>query len=136
MDESDETDRNRELVKKVFGELADGRFEAAQEVLGPRLRDGGRRSVELTRSVFPDLTVTLEDLIAEGDKVVARWTARGTHKGEATDPRIGRVRPTGKSIAVTGITILLIRGGEVVDTWGVTDELTGAGQLGILRKVS
>jgi predicted ester cyclase len=49
---------------------------------------------------------------------------------------MGRVKPTGRRIEVTGMTILQIRDGQVVDTWGVTDELTGAEQLGLLRQAS
>lgn len=74
------------------------------------------------REAFPDLRVTIEDQIAEGDKVVTRWTAHGTHQGEF----LGIV-PTGRHGAITGITIDRIAGGKVVECW------TNADDLGLMR---
>jgi len=62
------------------------------------------------RKSFPDLHFTVEEIIAEGDKVAYRWTARGTHQGEYED-----IAPTGKTITSTGITIIRIVDGKVVD---------------------
>jgi predicted ester cyclase len=76
---------------------------------------------------FPDIHVTIEDLIAEGDKVVARWTGGGTNTGEMMG-----MPPTGKAFKVTGVNTFRISGGKVVDTWVNFDTLGMMQQLGIV----
>jgi len=76
---------------------------------------------------FADIHSTIEDMVAEGDKVAVRWTWRGIHKGEF----IG-IAPTGKQVAITGITILRISGGKIVEEWGEMDSLGMREQLGVL----
>ena len=125
---------NRALTKRVFDALSTGDFSAAQKVLGPKLKEGGAASAKAAQKALPDLQLKLEDIIAEGDKVVARWTAAGTHKGAGKHPLFGTVKGTGKALNVTGITILRFENGRVVETWGLTDELAGARQLGLVRK--
>lgn len=79
----------------------------------------------MIRAAFPDLHVTVEDMVAEGDKVVARVTMSGTHKGEFMG-----IAPTGKQITVGIIEILRIAGGKVVEHWNVVDSLGMMQQLG------
>lgn len=62
------------------------------------------------RESFPDLRVTVEEMIAEGDKVAYRWTMRGTHQGVYEG-----IAPTGKAITLTGITILRFADGKIVE---------------------
>lgn len=76
---------------------------------------------------FPDLHVAVEDLIAEGDKVVCRNTVTGTHQGEY----MGRP-PTGKSITYNEIFIIRFVNGRVAETWGVVDVLSQMRQLGAI----
>jgi steroid delta-isomerase-like uncharacterized protein len=76
---------------------------------------------------FPDLHVTIEDLIAEGDKVVARNTITGTHQGEYMG-----LPPTGKSIRYDEIFICRFAGDRIAETWGVVDVLSQLRQLGAL----
>jgi steroid delta-isomerase-like uncharacterized protein len=76
---------------------------------------------------FPDLHITIEDLIAEGDKVVARNTVTGTHQGEY----MGLPR-TGRSITYNEIFIVRFTGGRIAETWGVVDVLSQLRQLGAL----
>ncbi len=76
---------------------------------------------------FPDLTVSLDDVIAEGDKVVARWTFRGTHQGEVE----GLGPPTGRSFELEGITIHRFEGEKVVEFWERYDNLSLLQQLGL-----
>jgi predicted ester cyclase len=64
------------------------------------------------RSAFPDLHITIDDVVAEGDKVATRWTLRGTHKGEFTG-----ITPTGKQLAMWGMSIDRVVGGRIVETW-------------------
>ena len=80
---------------------------------------------------FPDLHITIEDLIAEGDKVVARNTVTGTHQGEYMG-----LQGTGKSIAYNEIMIVRFAGGRIAETWGVVDVLSQLRQLGALPAAS
>jgi steroid delta-isomerase-like uncharacterized protein len=77
---------------------------------------------------FPDLNATVEDVIAEGDKVVTRWTIRGTHQGEIEE--FGP--PTGKQAELQGISIHRIEGGKIVEEWNRYDNLSLLQQLGLV----
>jgi len=77
---------------------------------------------------FPDLHVAVEDVIAEGDKVVGRNTVTGTHRGEYMG-----IQPTGKAIKYDEIFIFRFVDGRVAETWGVADVLSQLVQLGALR---
>jgi predicted ester cyclase len=79
------------------------------------------------RAAFPDLHVKNEDVIVEGDKVVARWTARGTHNG-----MLMNILPTGRQATLKGIDILRIEGGKIVERWGEFDALGMLHQLGVI----
>jgi steroid delta-isomerase-like uncharacterized protein len=87
--------------------------------------EGIRLLVSGFRAAFPDLAYTIDDQIAEGDKVASRWTFRGTHQGEFMG-----IPATGKAVAVTGITIDRIAGGQIVEHWRETDILGLLQQLG------
>ncbi len=76
---------------------------------------------------FPDLQITVEDLIAEGDKVVGRNSVTGTHQGEYM-----RLPPTGKSVTYNEIFILRFLNGRIAETWGVVDVLSQMRQLGAM----
>jgi steroid delta-isomerase-like uncharacterized protein len=76
---------------------------------------------------FPDISFNVEDLIAEGDKVVSRYTGRGTHQGETED--FGP--PTGKQLEVEGITIHRIEDGKIAEEWNQYDNLSILQQLGL-----
>lgn len=79
------------------------------------------------RGAFPDIWFTVEDQIAEGDQVVCRWTARGTHMGAYAG-----IPPTGKQGLVTGITIYRIADGKVAQCWTQADDLGLLTQLGVV----
>ena len=74
---------------------------------------------------YPDLRVTAEDVIAEGDKVVARNTVTGTHRGEYMG-----IAPTGKPVTYREIFIFRVADGRIAETWGVVDVLSQLRQLG------
>lgn len=76
---------------------------------------------------FPDLHFNVEDVIAEGDKVVARWTATATHQGELMG-----IPATGKPVTLSGTWIHRIVGGQIVEQWGVFDTLGMMQQLGVI----
>jgi steroid delta-isomerase-like uncharacterized protein len=79
---------------------------------------------------FPDLNVTIEDVIAEGDKVVIRYTSRGTHQGETG----GLGPPTGRQIELEGIAIQRFEGDKIVEFWDRFDSLSLLQQLGLAPK--
>jgi predicted ester cyclase len=87
--------------------------------------EAARQIAAARRRAFPDLTYTIEDQIAEGDKVATRFRARGTHLGELA----GRA-PTGKEVEVRGINICRIEGGKIAEHWPHADILGMLRQLG------
>ncbi len=90
-------------------------------------RDGFKEFFTLWRSAFPDLVYTIEDEIADGDRVVIRWTARGTHLG-----RYHHIAPTGKQVTMSGIQINRLADGKIVEDWTSSDELGLLRQLGAI----
>jgi predicted ester cyclase len=89
-----------------------------------------KRWITENRSVFPDLHFTIEDLIAEGDQVVGRYTLRGTNTGEIVTPM--PIPATGKQVTVTGIAIIRFAGGKGVEVWNQGDTLGLLHQLGLI----
>lgn len=115
---------NIELIDELFSSDFVGRDPnyPSQERHGP---EGVKRVVEAFRNAFPDLEGTLEDQTAEGDKVVNRYTGRGTHRGEFLG-----VGPTGREVELSGVTIFRLRGGKIVEGWDFYDGLGLLRQLG------
>ena len=89
--------------------------------------EGEKQLISMMRAAFPDLHSTIEDVIAEGDKVVLRATTRGTHKGEFMG-----IPPTGKQVTVTEIHIVRFANGKGVDHWGEVDMMGMMQQLGAM----
>jgi steroid delta-isomerase-like uncharacterized protein len=79
------------------------------------------------RAAFPDLRFSIEDMMAEADRVVTRWTLRGTHQGEFLG-----LPPTGKPVVATGIEIDRIVEGKIVEHWLRADDLGLMQQLGAI----
>ena len=77
------------------------------------------------QAAFEDGMVTIDDMIAEGDLVVTRWTGRGTHTGELMG-----IAPTGKEVTVSGITIARLANGKIAEEWELMDALGMMVQLG------
>jgi len=90
-------------------------------------REAYKQFVTMLRAPFPDFQYTIEDMVAEGDKVSVRWSGRGTHKGEYMG-----IAPTGKQVTITGISIIRIVGGKIVQEWGEMDNLGMMEQLGAI----
>jgi steroid delta-isomerase-like uncharacterized protein len=89
--------------------------------------DAMKRFVAAFRSAFPDARSTVEEQVAEGDKVVTRWRARGTHLGQ-----LGPIAATGREFVMDGITIERFAGGKIAEVWVARDELGLLGRLGVL----
>jgi steroid delta-isomerase-like uncharacterized protein len=89
--------------------------------------EGIKQFVMMYRMAFPDVHFTIDDLIAEGERVVTRWTVTGTHKGE-----LQGIAPTGKDVRVTGIVISRLAKGKVEEDWINFDALGLLQQLGMV----
>ena len=86
-----------------------------------------KQFVAMFDTAFPDMSTTVEDVIAEGDKVVTRVTIRGTHQGEVEEYG----PPTGKQVELEGITIHRFEDGKIVEEWNSYDNLSILQQLGL-----
>jgi len=130
-------DKARRLVEEAFGQ---GKLEVVDEVLDPdfvcydpnseagevRGADNIRQEIEWFRNAVPDLTYTVVDQVAEGDKVVTRYTASGTHQGEFFG-----VPATGNRIEMSGIQIdRFDESGKLVEEWPEYDLLGAMRQMG------
>jgi len=120
------TETNKAITRRFFEEIWNkGNLAVADDVLAPNvvLRIPGQpeadimglaaykeRVITYLRAAFPDLQSTIEEMVADGDKVVVRWTWRATHRGE-----FWGVAPTGKQITYEGISILRLADGKIVD---------------------
>jgi len=91
----------------------------------PLDREGHKQMVAMFRTAMPDIRDTVEDIIAEGDSVVVRWSGEGTQTG----PLMG-IPPTGGRVSTTGIYVLRIAAGQIVELWLNLDLLGVLQQLG------
>ena len=98
--------------------------EADQDIIGP---EGVRQFILMLRAAFPNLHVNVEDVVAEGDKVVQRWRGHGSHQGELMG-----LPPSGKRVSVAGITISRFEGGKVAEEWELYDMMGMMQQLGAI----
>jgi steroid delta-isomerase-like uncharacterized protein len=94
-------------------------------------RDAMKTQVQQAQAAFPDVNVSVEDLIAEGDRVVARFTFRGTHTG-TYHMDMGDMPPTGRKVEVTGIIIFRFEDGKIIENREVLDNFGMLQQLGII----
>ena len=135
------TEQNKALVRQLVEEVFNrGNMSLADEFLAPdfveheelppgipRDREGAKQLTTMLRSAFPDFKATIDDIVAEGDKVVIRQTWSGTHKGEFMG-----VPPTGKSVSFGVIDIIRVAGGKLVEHWGQMDSMGMMQQLGVI----
>src|SRR5918992_3740964 len=135
-------EENKAVVRREMEELFNhtGNLDAADEIIGPdyvtyeptsgetRGIEGAKQFAATYRQAFPDLENTIEDMVAEGDKVVVRFRGRGTHQGE----REAFGPPTGKRMELTGITIKGLSDGKIVEAWTNFDALGMMQQLGLV----
>ena len=126
----------RRVLDEIFGQ---GNLDAADELFAPGFvghQPGGelvngpqgiKDMAGMYRAAFPDMQMTIEDVIASGDQVVTRWSARGTHQGE-----LQGIAPTGNQVTVTGINLARIENGQIVEEWENFDQLGMMQQLGVI----
>lgn len=89
--------------------------------------EGVRQAISMFVTAFPDLHLTLEDFVAEGGKVMVRWTMHGTHQGASLG-----MPPTGKRFTLPGISLVRLEGGMTVETWVHYDQMSLLQQLGLV----
>jgi steroid delta-isomerase-like uncharacterized protein len=134
------SEANKAIVRRFSEEVMNrGNLRVIDELFAPNVVDhsippgfpagiaGVKQMAAMYRSAFPDVRSTIEDLVAEGDKVVVRWSATGTHRGELMG-----IPATGKRVTVTGIVIDRIAGGKIVEHWESFDQLSMMQQLGVV----
>ena len=138
------TEENKARVRRVFEEMNEQNYPALLEEfcardyvwhdappgISPDLA-GWRQGRIAFLTAFPDAHLVVEDVIAEGDKVVARVTSRATHQGEFMG-----IPPTGKRLSWTWIEIDRIKDGKIVECWDNSDDLGLMQQLGAIPQLA
>jgi steroid delta-isomerase-like uncharacterized protein len=133
-------EENKAVVRRAYEEVNRGDLDAASGYVAPDMarngepagREADRRRDGAMRAAFPDLRYDIEDLVAEGDTVVARWRMTGTHEGDLAGPTMS-VPPSGKRIDLWGMSLCRIEGGMVAENWERFDMMEFLGQLGVIR---
>ena len=133
------TSGDNETVARRFGEEVWGKgdLQAADDVLAEHFiehnpapgqrpgREGHKQVLQLWRTAFPDLRLTVDDVFAASDRAALRWTARGTHAAALMG-----MPPTGREVTLTGIDILRVVDGKIVERWGEFNGIEMLQQLG------
>jgi steroid delta-isomerase-like uncharacterized protein len=139
------SEQNKAMVRRLFDELWNkGNLPVADELIAPtythhdestpdvgRGPESEKKRVTLYRTAFPDLRLTVEAVIAEGESVVARWSCRGAHRGD-----LNGIAPTGKQFAISGVTVVRFTGGKIVEGWINWDALGLMQQLGVVPELA
>jgi predicted ester cyclase len=125
------TEENKAIARRVYEIVSTEDFGRAREIVDPeapdnellpddppaKLIDTFKETFSEAREGFPDLSITVEDMMAEGDRVAARVILRGTHRGEFQG-----IAPTGERLEVRAIDMFRISNGKVVEHWGHADD--------------
>lgn len=132
------TNENKQKLRRILEEFhSEGKLHLADEIVSPDYiahgipgqppgPEGLKQGSAWLHAAFPDLRFMVEDQIAEGEKVVTRWTLRGTHRGEFLG-----IAPTGKLVTITGVSIWRFADGKGVEAWVEMDWLGLLQQLGV-----
>lgn len=132
-------DENKAVVRRYYEKVLNGgNIQLLEDIAGPEYvehdpipgqgngLEGLKQRVEMLRAAFQPC-FTVEDMIAEGDKVVVRWTNHGTHVSEFMG-----IPPTGRSFSIAGIDIHRLSGGKMAEHWHVVDLFSQMQQLGMI----
>ncbi len=132
---------NRRLVRRLLDQVWNrGDWMVADELLAPDLidhtpfpgqtpgREGYKRGMAQVRTAASNFRLTVEDMLAEGDRVVTRWVACGIHTGA-----LFGIPATGQPVRVTGMTVVRIAGGQIVEQWMNWDAFGLLKQLGVIN---
>jgi steroid delta-isomerase-like uncharacterized protein len=131
---------NKTIVRRLVDECVNkGNLSVVDELTAPayvyrepttgELRGSAafKQMIQMYRTAFPDLRMTIDDQVAEGDRVATRWTCRGTHKGELMG-----IAPTNKTVTVTGLVITRLANGKIVEESEIYDALGMLKQIGAI----
>jgi steroid delta-isomerase-like uncharacterized protein len=135
---------NKKVVRRLFEEVWNkGNLPLADELFAPNYEhhdastpDVGRgpesekKRATRYRTAFPDIRLNIEDIIAEGETVMARWSCRGTHKGD-----LSGIAPTGKQFNISGVSIARFANGKMAEGWVNWDALGLMQQLGVVTEI-
>ena len=136
------TETNKTVARRLLEEVWNkGNLAALNEIIDkdhvssgpgtlpglPTGPEGTKQLVTVYRNAFPDIHFTIDEQIAEGDKVVTRWTGHGTNNGELLG-----MPATGKSSTVSGISVDRLANGKIAESWGVFDQFGMMQQLGVI----
>lgn len=134
------TEANKNLVRRFVEEVFNNRnLDAIEAFLAPDLVDhtlppslpptteGSKQGVSMFLKAFPDLRITIDDLVAEGDRVIIRYTSRGVQRGS-----FGGLPPSGRRVEVSSYLTARIANGKIVEMWGLDDRLAMIQQLGMI----
>ena len=136
---------NKAVVRRLFEELWNkSNLSVAEELFAPNYvhhdpstpdfglgPESEKKRATLYLTAFPDLRLMIEDLIAEGETVMARWSCQGTHKGD-----LSGIAPTGKKFTLTGMTIARLADGKMAEGWINWDALGMFQQLGVVPELA
>ena len=140
--QSSELEKNKAVVQRYVDEIQNAHsLDAIDSIFAEDFVDhmassgglylggmeGLKRGYATFLDAFPDLHVTVEDMIAEGDKVVAYKTLSGTHRGTHLE-----IPPTGKRVQYQIISIYRIKNGKIAEYWGLQDEISLKRQLDVI----
>ena len=139
------TQSNKELIARHFATFNAGDIDGFADTMAedsvnhaaiPQAqgRDGARGIVTKLRSAFPDMKMTVEDVIAEGDRVVCRVTVTGTHTGALDFVKI-KVPATGKSLRTSHIHVFRIANEKIAERWAERDDVAMMQQLGVFPPI-
>jgi steroid delta-isomerase-like uncharacterized protein len=136
----DEREQNKEVIRRFVEEVQNEKSEDTYWELNaadfvnlssppgiPADRDGGHMYLFGFLNAFPDCHFTIDDMIAEGDRVVTKKTFTGTHTGE-----FAGIPPTGNAITLQFVDIMRVRDGKIVEHWNCIDQLSFMQQLGVI----
>ena len=138
------SDTNKNVVRRLFDEVwnkgylpvADQLFAQNYSHHDPSTPEFGRgpesekKRATLYRTAFPDVQLTIEDIIAEGETVTARWSCKGTHRGD-----LNGIAPTGKQFTISGISVARFTNGKMIEGWVNWDALGLMQQLGLVAEL-
>jgi predicted ester cyclase len=139
-------EQNKAIIRRWIDVWNTGELEPLEEIIAPDyVRHGEgttlrpesgpewyKQQIAGARRAMPDFHVTTEDLIAEGDRVVGRWSWGGTREGQATTPWGATVESAGKQVKRTAITITRLADGKIAEEWWQLDRLEEWQQLGAI----
>jgi|SRR5215216_6632272 len=136
------SETNKTVSRRFFEEVfSKGKINVLDEIIAkdhvnngpgnlpgsPTGPEGAKQLVTVYRNAFPDLHFTIDEQLTEGDKVMTRWTAVGTHQGE-----LAGISPTSKTATVTGIVVDRLENGKIAESWGIFDQFGMLQQLGVI----